>query len=147
MPIKNFIGFDSLEKFLGAATHLHPLNALPIVHPGRGGSHGISIDTQLILVSQVQANGEVLYCRIITGRYQAIAGSHEPLFEGKNYQARSESAWQIVAQEMLMQGFVVREALIAIPQNLQLLDGHADCLKYNKESDLYERRDASKVEV
>lgn len=144
---QQFIGFDSLEKLLAAATHLCPLNALPVVHPGRGGKYGISIHTQLILVSQVQANGEVLYCRIITGRYQALAGSHEPRSEGKNYQARSESAWQIVAQEMLMQGFNVRQALIAIPQNLQLLDGYADCLKYNKKTDLYERRDASKLEV
>ena len=144
---QNFIGFDSLEKLLNAATHLRPLNALPVVLPGRGGKYGISINTQLILVSQVQANGEVLYCRIITGRYQAIAGSREPLDEGKNYQARSESAWQIVAQEMLMQGFDVREALIAIPQNLQLLEGHADCLKYNKDTDLYERRDTAQIEA
>lgn len=144
--MKHFIGFYSLEKLLASANRSTPINAMPVVQPGKGGKYGITINTQMILVAQVQPNGEVLYCRIITGRYQALAGSHEPL-GGGNYAARSESAWTIVKEEITNAGFQLREAVMAMPTSLCFLDGHAECLKYNKETDLYERRAGEPVEV
>lgn len=139
MSSKYYAGFESLEKLLEQADHQKPIDAMPIVDPGKAGKFGISIHTQLILVAQ-QRGDELLYCRIVTGRYQAFAGEVKPLSTTHDYPAISASAWAIVQEEIKARGFTLREALVALPKNLRFLDGTAECLHFNKETDRYERR-------
>jgi len=141
MTTKNFIGFNSLEKLLEVCDRTQPVDGMPVTDSGKPDRRfGISIDRHIILVSQAQPNGEVLYCRIITANYQALAGIGA-LSRGENYSARTESAWKIVKDEIRGRGFELREALVATPKGYQFLDGQAECLRYNKDTDLFEHRE------
>src|SRR5574341_1917059 len=107
MNSKNYVGFDTLEKLLESADSGRTVNAMPINDPGKMGKYGVTLVTQMILVSQAQINDEILYCRIITGHYQALPNSGmQPLDPGKDYHSRAESAWKIVQEEIGRRGFV-----------------------------------------
>ena len=147
MAGKNYIGFNSLEKLLEQADKSLSIEAMPIIQPGRADRRfGISICTQMIVVSQFKAQ-DVLYVRIITGRFQSLDGIHPIDSARERYVARSESAWVIVQNVIKEHGFTIREALAGFPKTLRFLDGHADCLHYNKQTDLYEHNVLAQEEL
>lgn len=141
MATKNYIGFHTLEKLLQSADRSRPIDAMPVTDPGKPGKFGISLDRHLIMVSQAQPTGEVLYCRIVTAKYQAMAG-HGPLDPNNKYAERTHSGWRIVQDEIRARGFDLREGMVSMPKGFQYLDGDADCLRYNKETDLFERSES-----
>lgn len=82
----------------------------------------------------------ILYCRIKVGEvaymYGKIFGDEE---KNRKSIARSESASLGICNYFEELGFeVIKSAAIAMPNDYQLLDGHAACLKYDKDSDLYQ---------
>jgi len=137
MAIKQFIGFGELEKFLANADTARPIDAQPVIEPGRSDKMGLRVDKQLILVTQFSPNGETMYCRIVTGRYQVFQG--EVFGHKHDWDAISQSAWEIVREEIKSRGFTLREAVAAFPKSLGFLDGTAECLHFNKDTDRYER--------
>lgn len=141
---KNFVGFHTLEQLLKQADPERPIDALAITQPGPTGKYGISIEKQMIMVTQFSANGETLYCRIVTGHYQVLAG--QIMSTRHDFPAIGLSAWLIVHEEIKQRGFTLREAVAALPRNLTFLDGSAECLHFNTQSDRYERKPVTQDE-
>jgi hypothetical protein len=137
MPAKNFVGFGALEDWLVAIDRSRPVNAECIVDPGKFGKFGVAIHKQVLVVSQTEPGGDVLYCRVHFDSYQSF--QNQPAFEAEKHHRRGETAWAVIQQWLIEQGLTFRRAIVATPHNLTLLEGHADCLRYDKETDAYIR--------
>jgi hypothetical protein len=139
MSQQNFIGFGTLEDWLAAIESSQPVNADCIVEPGASDRHGVAVCTQAIVCSQVTERGEVLYARVPVGRYQAFAGETRALFEPERHAARALAAWTVAQAWLSDQNLTIRRAVVAMPRNLKLLDGHCAFMRYDQAADSYVR--------
>lgn len=134
--INHFIGYGDLSRWAASADKQQPVYAKPIADPGKPDSRGVSIQTHVVLVQQIDEHDHVHYVRIVTGRETCINGDRLP--GPKNVQARTQSAWEIVQGWLLANGFQLREAVIAQPHGLSLLNGHADeIMRYDEKLDRF----------
>lgn len=106
-----------------------------------GGSHGIETATAYLVISyHDQGAGEVFYLMRRIDQYQTINGQFMEPGEGDKHRQRKESA-QLAAEAWLAREQIpYRRALIAVPEGLRLLEGEAEFLLYDKESDRYTLR-------
>jgi len=136
---KPFVGFGIAENFLKAIDPTKPVNADSILHAGKGGKYGICLVTEAIVLSQVN-NDEVLYCYIPVGHFQSLDGRTE--LGGDRNRDRALSAWEITTKWLDDHGVKYREAMLAMPKTYQMMSGHCEFMRYDKETDSYKMVEA-----
>ncbi len=130
----NYLGYPSHTDWLAAVDRSQPVNAICIIEPGRSAVHGLSLNKQLVILSQAQGS-TIHYLRLIVDGYQTMDG-RSALMDDKKHEQRAESAWKIIQTWLKEQGLTFRIALLAFPKTLRLLDGSADALmEFNKDLD------------
>lgn len=138
MPAKHFIGFGTLADLVAALDRAAPVQADCVTDfSGQNKRLGLTYYKQVIVVSQPAPHGNVLYCRIIVDQYESM--NQSPLFHPEQHLRRAETAWAVVHAWLVEQGLTLQRAVVATPRSLKLLEGHADCLHYDKESDTWLR--------
>jgi hypothetical protein len=138
MPNKDFIGFGTLEDWLEAIDSSCPVQADCVVEQdGTNKPLGLAYYKQVIVVSQ-PARDSVLYARVVVDRYDSMNG-HTPIFDEEKHLRRSKSAWEVTRTWLIEHGLTVQRAVVAMPRSLKLLEGHAEFMRYDKESDTYLR--------
>jgi hypothetical protein len=127
----HYIGYTTLENFAHDARPEMPVNVVEVIEPGKFSKHGLCMVTSLVLATQT-AGKDVHYCRIPVSFYQSMDG-HTPLFPKTDHVKLARQALAVVEQFLQGEGFDTRSAVVAMPRSLKLLEGAADCLRYDKE--------------
>lgn len=135
-----FVGFATLEALIECLEVSKPVNVAGLVETK--GEGPIQRTASLVLVSQGLEN-ECLYCRVLLSRYQTMHGEAFP-GEAERQHKIATSGIAAVKDFLERNGFNLREAVIAIPQNLTALDGSADFLRFDKEQDIFVIREEEK---
>ena len=138
----HFIGYDSLEEWAETTDKARPVYALPIQEPGKTDSHGIRSDDLVIVVAQtVPAEAATHYVRLHVTSLEYLNGS--PWGDGHGERkGRSNQVWELVQAWLSEQGFTVRQAAVAHPKDLRLLDGWANFIGYDQKQERYYRKEA-----
>ena len=144
MSAKHFIGFGLLEDWRWAIDPARPVQADCIVD-SNGHAKNVSLTywKQVIVVSQSK-DGDVAYCRIVVDTYKSMNGV-TPAFEADKHRRHAETAWAVIQTWLAEQGLRWQRAVVATPRNLKMLEGYADCLRYDKTSDSWLRADPQGV--
>ena len=130
------LGYSTHSEWLAAVNKAEPVNALSIIESSAISRAGVSVNKQVIVLSQAQGN-VIHYLRLFTDSYQSINGFSAAM-DPKKHEARAESAWHIIQAWLGEQGLTFRRSIIAFPKGLRLLDGSADGLmEYHKELDAW----------
>ncbi len=119
------IGYADLDELLRTADS-PVVYAMP-VETTRPAAHGLSRHELTIVVSQVRADG-VHHCKIRYAELLYMAG--RPMDEDKAERARSrfDAAWEAVKTYLAEENFDVRQAAVARPSDLVLVNGWAKIL-------------------
>lgn len=132
---KQHVGFPTLEEFSRHALKEAPVNVYAITEAGKFGQHGMCMVNSTVMVSQV-AGAELLYVSIAVSRFESQNG-RTPLFADipgqPDHPRLAKQAFDIITAWLTEQGFAVRNAVVARPRNLKLLEGRAGCMTYSKE--------------
>ncbi len=133
-----FIGFDTLEEWLASIDRSRLVFANFVTELGKTSHRDVRIDRMVIVVSQPVAD-LVYYCRLPVGELQFLGGKpFNPDHEQQVKQAKQ--AWKIVESWLRKQGLKVHKAVIAAPQNLVFLEGRADFLVFDNETQSFQRK-------
>lgn len=139
---KNFIGYADLLEWRKAIDPRQPVYASPVIQPGSVSKQGLRVDRAEIHVAQPDEWGDVHYWQFTVGRWQEL--SHAPDFGARDREkviTRRDEIWSLIKVWLDEQGLVVRDALIAFPRNLRLLEGTPGILRWNQERSAWERTD------
>lgn len=146
----NFIGYASVEQWANFADAFAPVYCLMPTEPGKATSHGMRVDNLVIALAQTDARGDVHYVRLPVGSltYLLTAQGKQPWdSDHAERQARADAAYAIVRAWLnehftaINPRFAAREATVAMPTNLRLLDGWANFLGWDKDAKRFFRQD------
>ena len=95
--------------------------------------HTVQINRFYAVVSRLDQDNNVHYCRMRLGSIQMMGG--RPLNgDHKAIKARVQDGYELILAWLRGHGHAISQALIATPKNLTLLDGRADFLLYDQEN-------------
>jgi hypothetical protein len=126
-PSQHFVGFGLMEDWLVAIDPERVINAECLAQ-SVGQGNVISLIRQYLIVSQVDAEGHALYCRVPFDAYQSMDGVNPLAHEADTHHQRALAAWAALEAWLTAHALTYRRAVIAAPQSLTLLDGVADFL-------------------
>lgn len=133
-----FIGFDTLEEWLTSIDHTRPVFANLVIEYGKIGLYDIRTDQKVIIVAQ-PITDLVYYCRLPISELQYMGSKpFNPDHDQRMKQA--QQAWEIVETWLLEQGLTFHKAVIAVPQYLKLLEGKANFLIFDNDTQNYQRQ-------
>jgi len=142
-----FVGYETLEEWAKAADKTRPVYALPIQDQGKTSNEGFRVDDLTVFVSQLEAaQAAVHYVSLHVSSLQFMDNvpwndDHEGRRE------RFNQVWNLVSEWLAREGFTVRSAIVARPNDLRLLSGWADFIAYDKaEKRYYYRTDLASAE-
>ena len=124
MSHQNFIGYATLEKLADVMNVFLPVYATATQTPGQPGQYGMIVCRAEIVVEQPDGQGDVHYCLIPIGRYTMFDGA--PNFDpNKAPIVERQVKWFALIKSWLedIYGLTIREAQIAKPADLRLLEG------------------------
>jgi hypothetical protein len=126
----HFIGYARLEEWAEAISILDPVYACLIVDSEAGP---LDIRNDHYFIHCAQPRGDTVhYFRTKVALVQRV----NDVFLNEDHERRLErarQAWEIVREWLQERGFAVREALVAYPRDLKLLEGEAGFMGYDKE--------------
>ena len=128
-----FIGYTTLEEWITVVDDDRPVFANLITEPGKPGQYDTRTDQLVILAAQADDVSLVHYCRMIVGEMRYVAGDppdRRPI-------ELAGQAWQLVQDWLKAQGLVVRKGVIAVPENLRLMNGWANFLQFDQKKQEY----------
>ena len=134
---QTFIGFASLEAWAEAIDPQRPVLAMPLIQSGieKGG---LRVDELLVVCQQVREEGSVLYCRLRAASLTRCYG--EPF--DPDWRER-EAAWNSLADavesHLTQRGFTLQRATVAWPRDHVFLEGRADSIRFDRETQRYRR--------
>jgi hypothetical protein len=135
----NFIGYGTLEALTSAASMLKTLYVNSVTQPGKTSARGLRTDRLVVIVSQIDGEGNVHYCRIPTGTISYVAGT--PFEDTKSERReRHQVMYEMVKEWLTTHGFAIREAVVAMPSNLTYLDGWPDFVRYDEATKTFVRK-------
>lgn len=117
------IGYMTLENWLNSIDKEQPVYACLITEPGQTGQYAQRLDKLVVLVSQPESDDIVHYCRLNVASLQYIGDS--PYNDHKRNVAQAEQAWLTIQAWLNEQGLDIREGVISMTQNINLVDGWA----------------------
>lgn len=129
-----FVGFGTSTDWIAEVDKSFPVNAECVAEGGKGDRYGIRLTTQYIVLSQVKGS-EVLYCLVPVDRYQTM--DFHPMFDEEKHVARAKTAFDITLAWLEQNGIRPRRSIVAMPRSLKKLEGVAEYMRYDKESDTY----------
>lgn len=138
MPKTNFFGYVTLEFLRDVLATERPVYASAMQVPGKPDKYRMYSCRADIIIEQPDDRGDVHYCLIPIGRYMVMAGV--PDFEEQRKAqvlARQEKVFSLVERWLREAGFAVREARIDRPNNLQMLEGYFENLRYDAVNDTF----------
>ncbi len=142
----NYVGYATVEEWTKSANPGEPVYCMLITEPGKATTHGMRVDNLVIAVAQTDARGDVHYVRLPVGAltYLLTADGKKPWnSDHAERKERAEQAHRIVV-EWLTERCAVREATIAMPTGFRLLDGWANFLGWDKDTQKFYRQDEVK---
>lgn len=142
MPKRSYwIGYPALEAWAANVEADKPVLALLITEPGPRNKNGLSVDKSAVIVQQIRADACVHYCRLVAARHTMIAGRP---FETDDERRRemARQLYALVTAWLKEHQLTVREAVVTAPTGLVWLEGWADFIGYDKNTQTYFRREA-----
>lgn len=134
-----FVGYQSLEEWRTAVDVVLPVFGALTQEVGKVDRFGMHTNRLVIMVAQPEED-LVHYCRLVVGVVQYMTG--QPFYaDHQKRLALAEQAWKIVEDWLIEQGLTVRNGVIAVPQNLALMDGDAHFLVFDNERQVFRLRD------
>ena len=133
-----FVGYQAFEKWLEYVNPSKPVYVLSL--GGRRTSDGGYTATGDIHThcQQLDGAGTIHYCRLCTVNI--------PLYEDTQKRAKPPNGWNSLPSAiealLLKKGLTVLPAAIAVPRDIQMLDGSADCIRFDRASNTYLVRSA-----
>lgn len=127
----NFFGYETLEAWAEVAQRDEPVYATLVRERKVGATTGS--ESFRLMVAQPDAQGDVQYWQQVVGRLALLHG--QPFGapgEVETVRTRAASAWEVVRAWLVAQGFTVRDATVAVPTPLTLLDGSTAVLAYDE---------------
>jgi hypothetical protein len=140
----HFIGYGTLERWHQAAQEDErpaPRAYANLIETPTPGQYNISINRLYAIISRLDRDNNVHYCRLRLGSIQMVAGrplngDHEAIKE------RAQQGFDLLGVWLSEQGYEIVPALIAVPNDLTLLDGWADFLAFDKTKNQFHRKGA-----
>jgi hypothetical protein len=137
---KNFIGHATVESLVKNSISSRNNGAVNIniisIEETRNVVHGIfNIDT-VTIVSFIDDAGDIHYVRIRTTSFLSSDGRN-PLYGDKHYHDWAMQARNCIQNWLTYRGYILVEAMVAMPKNYKYINGYADFLKFDKERGFY----------
>jgi hypothetical protein len=127
-----FIGYTTLEEWITAVDDDRPVFANLITEHGKPDQYETRTNQLVILAAQPD-DDLVNYCRLVVGEMRYVDGDppdQRPI-------ELAGQAWQLIQDWLKAQGFVVRKGIIAVPENLRLMNGWANFLSFDQKKQEY----------
>jgi len=128
-----FIGYTTLEEWITVVDDDLPVFANLINETGKSGQYDIRTDQLVIMAAQPGDESIVHYCRLVVSEMRYLVGDppdRRPI-------ELAGQAWQLVQDWLKAQGLVVRKGVIAVPENLRLMNGWANFLRFDQKKQEY----------
>ena len=132
-PVPLFIGYTTLEEWISVVDDDRLVFANLITVHGKPGPFDTYTDQLVIMAAQADDESLVHYCRLVVGEMRYV-DSDPP--DQRPIELAGQ-AWQLIQDWLKAQGFVVRKGIIAVPENLRLMNGWANFLSFDQKKQEY----------
>jgi hypothetical protein len=138
MAKTNFIGYATLEFLVDLMEKGKPVYISATLRTEKADEHGLCVYRASIIVEQPDECGDVNYVAMLAGKYLGISGAPEFDAEGKEKVVKRQMKMlELVRGWLTAAGFTLREARIDRPENLSMMYGWLEALKYDRGSDTF----------
>lgn len=133
-----FIGYEDLEVLLSGLQPTTVVYLMLMEEPvSSNGPSPVGLNRLLLSAQAITPQG-VRYWRVNLGGVQTIAGHPADERQHNSVWERARSAYQIVREWLIKNGYTVEEAAVAMPRDYRLLIGALPAwLRYDKAADRF----------
>lgn len=128
------IGYSTIEEWCKVIDNNSPIYTCLVQEDSPSNVSGLVYKKDIVFCSKVDSDKNVHYFRQTLRTYTSMDKKENTALEG----------WHLIKEWLnllfsLEEGFTIREGAIAMPQDLKLLEGYADFLRWDKEKNQYYR--------